>query len=105
MEQRLPSLGLPGKQRGAEPAKQPEDKALFDGGDMHVHDALVMFQLLPPLDSLNALFLQPEDQILQMIEDRQQFFARRSGTRALELGAQLMRLLPENAIGTVQIAV
>src|ERR1017187_1157217 len=105
MEQRVPSLGLPGKQPGTEPSQQTEDEALFDSGHVHIHDALVMFQLLPPLDSLNSLFFQPEDQVFQMIEDSRQSLARRSGVRALELGAQLVRLLPENSIWTAQIAV
>ena len=104
MEERLPSPGLPSKQR-AEPPKQPEDKAFFDGGDMHIHDALVMFQLLPPLDSFDLLFFQPEGQVLQLIENSEKVLARRSGICALELGAQFMRLLPENSIWTTQIAV
>jgi hypothetical protein len=72
---------------------------------MHVHDALVMFQPLPPLDGRSLLFLQPESQILQLFEDGQQVFPRRSGIRALELGAQFVRLLPEDSVWTVQIAV
>lgn len=105
MEECLSRHGLPGKQRTAEPSEHTEDQAFFDGGDMHVHDTLVMFQFLPPLDCFNLLFFQPKGQILQLIEDSEQVFARRSSICALELGAQFLRLLPENSIWTDQIAV
>jgi len=65
MKERLPGFGFPCKQRAAEPAKQPEDEALFDGGNMHVHDTQVMFLFPAPLERLTSLFFHLEEQIFQ----------------------------------------